>query len=235
MTEQWAPFAIKRPPAGAAADKHGYPSYPEPHRKRGIVCHSLEGGLAAGLGELDKVTRRASWTFTNPKVGPLLQHFAVGQHTWASGSLQANVLYTSMETEGVAGEPLNENQNANLVRLLEWLHAEQDWPGYGRLMELWEHKEAVAQYGGGATACPSDRYDWDEILRRLSKPTLEDDGIMPVPWVRDTTNGKSYVIVAGRKRHVESKAQEDSYIKAKYIRRPEVLMSTAELAAIPDA
>ena len=164
--QQWAPFATRRDGPSA---KHGYPGFSEPSRKTGIVCHSMEGSLAAALGELDKPTRLASWTFSNPKVGPMLQHYAVGQHTWASGSLQANVLYTSCEHEGKAGEPLTENQIANLVTLIEWLHEQHDWTAYDRRIQLWEHKEAAVFYGGGATACPSDRIPWPEVMKRLKE------------------------------------------------------------------
>lgn len=167
MADIWCPFAIRRLPLGDAKEKHGGYVSPEPHRKAGIVCHSMEGSMVAALGELDKVTRRASWTFSNPKVGPLYQHFPLNYDTWASGSAEANQRYTSCEHEGKVGEPLNENQIANDVMLFRWLAEVQEWPGYRRGKELWEHKEAVAVYGGGATACPSDRIPWNEIIRRL--------------------------------------------------------------------
>jgi hypothetical protein len=58
---------------------------------------------------------------------------------------------------------------------------------------------------------------------------------MPVPWVRDEKNGRSYIIVGGRKRHVESIEQEKAFLDAGYIVRPEKMLSSAELATIPDA
>lgn len=64
---------------------------------------------------------------------------------------------------------------------------------------------------------------------------IEEDGQMPVPWVRDTRTFKSYYIVGGRKRHVRDAAQEAALLKAGYIKRPEITMTTTELAAIEDA
>jgi hypothetical protein len=65
--------------------------------------------------------------------------------------------------------------------------------------------------------------------------TQEDDCTMSVPWVRDDNTKKSYYIVGGKKRHVADAAQEAALLKAGYISRPEVMMTSAELATIPDA
>jgi len=235
MSELWYPGAVRRPPVGAAALKHGGYSSPEPHRKEGIVAHSMEGSLAAALGELDKVARRASWTFSNPKVGQVLQHFDLGCDTWASGSAEANMRFTSCESEGKEGEPLNENQIENFVGLCRWLAVVQQWPQTRRLHELIEHKEAVAVYGGGATACPSSRYPWGEILRRLSEPPDLEDDMAPATWVRDDKTGDSFVISGRKKVPVNGAAQEAALLKAKYIVHPAISMTTAELATIPDA
>ena len=121
----WFPLATRR---DGPATKHGYAGYAEPDKKLGVVFHSMEGNLQAGLGELDKLTRRASWTFSNPKDGPLLQHYPLGFHTWASGSVEANTAFTSIEHEGVAGEPLTESQIANAVALLKWIDLEWKRP-----------------------------------------------------------------------------------------------------------
>ena len=198
MSELWFPKAIKRVPAGLAATKHGYPGYAEPGPKYGLVCHSMEGSLAAGLGELDNPQRRASWTFSNPKVGPLLQHFPSGYHPWGSGSGRANVRFDCIESEGKAGEPLNENQLGNLCELIPWLATEHEWEPLRPVdaadltASLYEHGECI-RFGSAPTACPSGRYDWAEIMARL---TTEDDMQIlgqfadKVPW----TN--SYLVFA---------------------------------------
>ena len=225
MTELWAPFASPRPPVGQAANKHGGYSSSEPHRKGGIVVHSMGGSLAAGLGELDKIERRASWTFSSPKAGWLLQHFPLNLDTWASGSAEANIHFTSVEHEGGPpgndSEPLTENQIANLVTLIKWLADVQAWPATRRLHELIEHREAVAVYGGGATACPSGRIPWNEILRRLSETEQEDDMQLlgqyadKIPW----TN--SYLVFADasgnvKKAAVKSAAEYELLVAAGY-------------------
>ena len=81
--------------------------------------------------------------------------------------------------------------------------------------------------------------DIDQIVRdatALGAPqALEDDCLMPVPWVRDDETKKSYFIVGGKKRYVDGPEQEAALLKAGYIQTPEVMMTTAELATIPDA
>ena len=172
---EWCPFAIRRD--GHPSDKHGgYASYSEPHQKRGLVAHSMAGALPAALGGLDNAARRASWTFSNPKSGPLLQHYPLGSNTWASGSAEANSRYTSVEHEGGGpgneGEPLTENQIDNLVKLIRWLSEQDGWtpirPGSSSdtSATLWEHKEMI-RFGSAPTACPSGRIPWAEVLRRL--------------------------------------------------------------------
>ena len=145
------------------ASKTGYPSV-SVRDGRGAVLHSMEGGLEAALGVLQGSTQ-SSWHFSNPKVGPLLQHSAISRITWHGGSLGANRRYVGIEHEGVAGEPLTASQIENDVALLGWL-AENDvqpWPGLIRLDTLWEHRE-LTRYGSQATACPSGRIPWQEVI-----------------------------------------------------------------------
>jgi N-acetyl-anhydromuramyl-L-alanine amidase AmpD len=124
----------------------------------------MEGGLAAAHGVLSGPAQ-SSWHFSNPKVGPLEQHYAMSRITWHGGSLGANRRYVGIEHEGVAGEPLTASQIENDVALLGWL-AENDvqpWPGLIRLDTLWEHNE-MTRYGSKATACPSGRIPWQEVI-----------------------------------------------------------------------
>src|SRR3990172_9588403 len=161
----WLPGATRR---DAPASKHGYGGVPEPQAKQGVVFHSMEGSLAAALGELDKLSRQASWTFSNPKSGPMLQHYPLGFHTWASGSDIANVRFTSIEHEGVAGEPLTPSQVANDIALLKWMGL--DWKRPANPSDLtatlYEHRECV-RFGSASTACPSGRIPWAVLLSRL--------------------------------------------------------------------
>ena len=158
----WLPGATRRD--GPVA-KHGYNSVTEPREKKGVVFHSMEGSLTAALGELDKLSREASWTFSNPKTGPMLQHYPLGFHTWASGSQAANIMFTSIEHEGMAGEALTESQVQNDFMLLGWMGLDWRRPTSDSDMTatLYEHRECT-RFGSAATACPSGRIPWGKIL-----------------------------------------------------------------------
>jgi len=132
----------------------------QPRLGKGAVLHSMEGSLGAALGELDRPSRRASWHFSNPKQGPLLEHYDIGAVTWHAG-YEANCKYVGIEHEGVAGEPLTESQIANDVALLRWLAQQEGWVGFKRHVTLFEHSEFMA------TACPSNRIPWERIVAEL--------------------------------------------------------------------
>ena len=160
MVEQWAPFATK---FDGPRDKHGYPGVPEPLPKLGAVYHSMEGSMSSALRELANPARRASWTFSNPKTGPLLQHYRLQEHTWTNGSFDSNIKFFSCENEGVAGERLTDSQVDNLVELTVFGYEQNGWTELTRQVTLWEHNE-MTRFGATPTACPSDRIPWQEII-----------------------------------------------------------------------
>jgi hypothetical protein len=133
----------------------------------------MEGSLNAALSRLDGPDR-ASWTFSNPKSGPLLQHAPLGWHTWASGSVAANVRFTSCESEGKAGEPLTPSQVDNLVLLIRAVGEHEGWTLRRPVDDAdlsatgYEHRECV-RFGSAPTACPSGRINWDVILSKLQE------------------------------------------------------------------
>ena len=129
--------------------------YQEANNIQGFVCHSVEGNLSSVLATLANPNRQASWHFTNAKNGTLYQHYPLTASCWASGSKEANTRYVAMESEGFAGEPLNDAQVANAVKL--WMEL-----GFTeRQVNLWEHNEVATKWSpnAGPTACPSHRYD----------------------------------------------------------------------------
>lgn len=158
------PGAVWRPgPTG----KLGYPSTGSNYTaKEFLVAHSMEGSLAAALGELDRPDREASWTFSNPKTGPLLQHYQAEGVAWASGSIEANKRGVPIEHEGVAGEPLTESQYQNLLALSRWLQRLFGWGLPGRNTWLKEHREMTI-FGSPPTACPSGRIPWARLIADL--------------------------------------------------------------------
>jgi len=128
------PEAIWRP-----TGKHGYGDF-DVHSLEGVVIHSMEGSLQAGLGVLDG-PRQASWHFSIPKVGALIyQHVDTEQIAWTNGSREANTRFWGIECEGVAGEALTELQFQTLSEVVRWLwvthglpapkrpQVEEDWP-----------------------------------------------------------------------------------------------------------
>jgi LysM repeat protein len=182
-SDGWVDWAIRRP--GPAWKTNG-----GRNGLLGFAAHSAEGFEAGMYGELDKEGRRASWHFSNMKDGRFVQHYSLFEQTWTSGAGFPNNNLAGMESEGVAGQPLTEAQLANVVRFLQDLAAfthrqtprrnPESW-GDGDLL-LVEHCEA-ARWGADATACPSNRYPWQEIITQLtaggSKPVEEDDVYHP--------------------------------------------------------
>lgn len=135
----------------------------------------MEGPLSAALGELDKLERRASWPFSNPKVGPLLQHYPLESVCWTNGSVDSNFMFVGCEHEGVAGELINENQRHNLADLLTWMNATcPNINGWERGRTLWEHNE-MTQFGSDPTACPSNRIPWAQVLALLQEDDMDAD------------------------------------------------------------
>jgi N-acetyl-anhydromuramyl-L-alanine amidase AmpD len=134
----------------------------------------MEGALEGALRRLDtpydpeNEYTKASWHFSNPKSGLLLQHYETEAASWHAGP-RANPYYIGIEHEGKVGEPLTEVQIANDVALLRWLAEEEKWPGFVRGITLWEHNEFMA------TACPSGRIPWARIIAELEGDMTEAD------------------------------------------------------------
>lgn len=149
----------------------------------GFVAHSAEGYEPAIMGVLNDPSRRASWHFTNLYDGRLWQHYSIFAQCWASGAAMPNNNWPAMEHEGIAGEALTEAQVATTTRVIRDLSALKGWPPKRPVSSadisarLWEHREMV-RFGADATACPSGRIPWTEILRRLDEQ--EDDDM----WIR---------------------------------------------------
>jgi len=191
--------------------------------------------------------------------GKAIQHYPIFASCWASGSGYPNCNGVAFEHESVysriggtlqpdESKGFTAEQVATDIRIIRDLAAFRNWPEIRRPRndrdtgaQLYEHNECKSLWGSDPTACPSSRVPWNEILALLGAAPafeLEEDDIMPVPWIDcQAPNGKpyrSYIIVAGRKVHVASKAQEDAFKAAGYIGDRKRL-SLAELKAIPSA
>lgn len=165
----WLPSCVRR---DGPTQKQGYGHIPSRTLAdiQGVCGHSMEGSLAAAMGELDRETRLASWTLSNPRAGKMLQHYELEAVTWGNGSPTANKLFISIEHEGAAGEPLTGNQVTNLTQALREIAVvcPQVLP-YARTTSVREHNEMTV-YGADPTACPSGRIPWMGIIA-----ALEDD------------------------------------------------------------
>jgi len=145
--------------------------------KEGEVKHSAEGSLAAMFAVLDG-QRQASWHFSLPKSGPVrvYQHYELEDVCWHCGlpgdmrhdtSLIGNITLIGEEHEGRLSEPLTDWQLQNTILLSRELRAR--CPAMGRRpaalrTNLWEHTWL------SATACPSGRIPWANIIAALNEP-----------------------------------------------------------------
>lgn len=166
----WLDWTTKKP---------GIPDkvYPDANAGKGLVCHSVEGyGIPQRFWDTTKdaggnyvPNAQASVMFINPLEGALIQCYAVTGSPWTSGNRIANTTLWPVESEGVAGTPLNDNQVANMIRLAtEWEAAKgKVATRQGIYKTVWEHNEVWywSTPNAGPTACPSHRYDG--FYRRL--------------------------------------------------------------------
>lgn len=160
--------------------------YTQPNSCDGFACHSIVGEESAFqdgipdrfLSELKNPDgsytsyAAASCQFINrkgSKGGQLIQMYPLSASTWTTGSRGANCSTVSMEAEGGGPawttEPLDEAQEDNFVRLIKDI---SEWNGklYVPNSNVLQHKQWVQIYGGGATACASERYQgaWRKLL-----------------------------------------------------------------------
>lgn len=137
--------------------------FPQPNRGEGIACHSVVGVLPGHTipGRFLDPNDAASVMFILYRDGHVTQMYPVTSSTWTSGSYEANTRYWAIEAEGGGapdyGEKLTPAAEDSFLRIVtEW---EQHT---GRVAEpgvnILQHKDLVKRYGGGATACASDRY-----------------------------------------------------------------------------
>lgn len=149
----------------------------------GIAAHSAEGWeryLRDYQSSLkpEYYNRKASWNVSNLRDGKLLQHYSVLAQCWASGSGFPNNNFVAMEAEGIAGLPLNDAQIENVIHFAQDLSVFNRRTSFQRINAgiidaneflFVEHNECV-RFGSLPTACPSNRYPWNEILTELNKP-----------------------------------------------------------------
>jgi hypothetical protein len=134
-------------------------AYPDINQGLGIVWHSQEG---YGLQAMINIANRddpPSFMFWIAVDGALYQFSPVTASVWCSGNYEANTRYWPVESEGVAGHPLNEAQVRAASHLIE------DWQRYTgqipmRGVTMLEHQEVATRWtpNAGPTSCPSGRY-----------------------------------------------------------------------------
>lgn len=176
----WLTWAVRVP---GPADK----VYSQPNSAEMYLPHSAVGFLPAWLNRLRSQDRLPNGRYTDyaaasihgwiPYDGKVIQHYPFTASCWGSGSRYPNVHGIAFENEGGApgnlNEPLRPAQvTANVAIIRELI----DWKGWtpsrptgprDEGASLYEHNECT-RWGSGATACPSDRIPWPEILRRTT-------------------------------------------------------------------
>lgn len=149
--------------------------WPEQNAIDGVVFHSAVGSLQSVIDVvMGPVSNQRSVTGVIGYDGRFIQFYPVTQSPWANGSHSANIKYNGYEHEGGRDIPsevherLTEEQIQADVRILQDLSV---WKGvdvgyWVRPTTLVEHNQLFA------TACPSGRIPWDEIVRRLQEPIV---------------------------------------------------------------
>jgi len=174
----WLDFCIR---LDGPKEKKGYPGVVSRTlgEIEGEVDHSTEGPLDAALGELQKLERMASWTFTVPKAGPPLQHYPLTAITWHCGlpgdrrtdtSLVGNLTLVGIEHVDWPDNTLSDSQLYWSVEITRALR--QMCPRIGARPpalrgNLFEHNWL------SPTSCPSGLILWAKKLAALE----EDMGI----------------------------------------------------------
>ena len=150
-----------------------------------VVPHSAEGYWPYLQTLLHSLDRRASWMFSNLKDGRCFQHYSIYAQVWGSGSGYPNNNGVMWENEGVAGEPLTDEQNDNNIRIIREVSELNGWElsrptsPTDTTATGYEHSECV-RWGSEYTACPSGRIPWDLYLR-----ALEEDEMAERVWCFD--------------------------------------------------
>jgi len=128
---------------------------------RGLMYHSAEGawGNMLAIPQAPLSVNERSWHLSFGKSGAVAQHYALDLRCGHSSS--ANDWTIGCEFEGVAGEPLTDEQVQAGAAFMRWLVEEHWLPDLSRGQPgktLWEHREVFA------TACPSGRIPWPALM-----------------------------------------------------------------------
>lgn len=147
-------------------------TWPETNSIEACVFHSAVGSLQ---GVVDVVlgppSNQRSVTGVIGYNGRFIQFYSVKASPWANGNHEYNRRFLGFEFEGgvdtpsTVSEPLTPEQISTAVWILSDLAEYKRVPlsYWQRPWSLKEHKELIA------TACPSGRILWDEILRQLQE------------------------------------------------------------------
>src|SRR3990167_3900787 len=185
-SEGWLDWAVREIPPHHP--QLGPKVYSQTNACNGFIPHSQEGYANSRNSRLFSLRTvivngalrysdyaAGSWNVYLPKQGLAIQHYPFTASCWTSGGPYPNTHFSTCETEGMAGEPVTEDQYNNLLRILREHSQEYGWtpkrpvnPGDVGA-SLYEHTECV-RWGSAATACPSNRIPWQRLLGDLQMP-----------------------------------------------------------------
>jgi len=160
MKTLWYPPAIRM---DGPAPKTGYANagiYKRQHI--GALYHSMEGERGGAYSVLFS-TVQSSWHMTLLYTGVFVAHYPLDAVCWHANCIFGN-MKVGVECEGRAGEPLTRFQVEALAEFTAWLAAEEGWPAIKFPDPLWEHSMMIDYGAPYATACPSGRIPWEEVI-----------------------------------------------------------------------
>ena len=177
----WCPFAVR---VDGPRNSFGYDGVGDYSPKRGAILHDSTGPLQPTLNVV-LAEGSPSWHFTiDDETGLIYQHYEVSANCWHAndtdidGNVRGNIDFVGIEhtrPNAAIASKLSDAGIRAAVRLNRWLLEEAGFPfavRYPDQVGAWalaEHK----QIGNTATACPSNRIPWGEIMWRLGEDDVE--------------------------------------------------------------
>ncbi len=250
IVDGWLDWATRIP---GPSDKR----YSQPNAAVGYVPHSAVGFYAGWESRLfsterdpDNPARYSRYAAASVHGwiaydGSVIQHYPFTVSCWASGNRHANTNFVAFENEGGPpgdeSERLTAKQIAANVRIIRELSAWQGWKASrpksrsDNTATLYEHNECVRLWGGGATACPSQRIPWDDILAHLrGDPVLLMAGgeSMSAVFMKTRNDPFVYLVTGNTKRKMHGEREE--LAKALGISDKVVAVAEKTLARIPE-
>lgn len=159
----WFNWATRHPASPAKL-------WPGTNTLSAVFCHSAVGTYKGTIDVVDDPNSGRSVTGVVDYDGSFTQFYPVSACCWAQGSREWNTAAIGIEFAGgyngaghTVDEPITDQMVDTAVRLLRDL---AEYKGVG--VEFWQRPDSLKEHREVyATACPSGRIRWDDILAGL--------------------------------------------------------------------